>query len=143
MFNNLQHNSMQFMHGLRILFIMLSIPWHAEYFPRYITALKNKTTRYLYLLGVVSVLIFFHSYLSGVTNWYQRRGYNSQTSSVSKIKIGIGFLTCLEKIYILWTLYFVGINYASRYQYPHARNGYSSNFHLLDHLSIIGVHDRV
>ena len=121
MFNNLRHNSMQFMHGLRILFIMLSIPWHTEYFPRYITSLKNKNTRYFYLLGVVSVLSFFQSHLSGVTNWYQRQGYSSQTLSVKEIKIGIGFLTFLEKRYTLWTLYFVGIKYASRDQYPHAK----------------------
>ena len=114
MFNNIQHNSMQFMYGLRILFIILSITLHADYFPRYITALKNKTTRYFYLLGVVSVLSFFQSHLSGVTNYYQRRGYSSQTSSISETKIGIGFLTFLENRYTLWTLYFVGIKYASR-----------------------------
>ena len=27
--------------------------------------------------------------------------------------------------------------------FPHEKNAYSSNFHLLDHLSIIGMHDRV
>ena len=92
MFNILRQNSMQFMHGLRVVFIILSIPWHAEYFPRYITALWNKTTRYFYLLGVVSVLNCFQSHLSIVTIWYQKWGYSSQTSLVIDQIFGYDFI---------------------------------------------------